>query len=315
MNHLKISTRLLILIGVLSALLVAIGAIGLFGMSTTNAAFNSVYVDRMIPVGQLADVQRLVLRNRMVITESLVDSRPESVADDFKAIAANVKEIDGVWAAYMATRLTPEEAQLAKAFEASRVQFLDGVLRPMQEALRKQDVETAKRLHQEKMDTLYDAVRNNISALVKLQFDEGKKEFNAAVERYETIRTASIAAIVLGIAFAVVFGWMLVRGISRALGEAIDTASAVAEGNLTRNITTSGKDEVALLLQALSHMQDGLRRVVGAVRQGSEAVSTASSEIAEGNQDLSARTEAQASALEETAASMEELSSTVKQNA
>ena len=58
MNHLKISTRLLILIGLMSALLIAIGAIGLFGMSTTNAAFNSVYMDRMVPVGQLADAQR-----------------------------------------------------------------------------------------------------------------------------------------------------------------------------------------------------------------------------------------------------------------
>ncbi len=81
----------------------------------------------------------------------------------------------------------------------------------------------------------------------------------------------SIAVIVLGIGFAVVFGWMLVTGISRALGEAIDTASAVAEGDLTRSITTSGSDEVAQLLKALAHMQDGLRRVVGTVRQGLRA--------------------------------------------
>jgi methyl-accepting chemotaxis protein len=50
------------------------------------------------------------------------------------------------------------------------------------------------------------------------------------------------------------------------------------------------------------------------VRDGTDAITTASGEIAAGNIDLSARTEEQASSLEETAASMEELTSTVQQN-
>ncbi len=89
---------------------------------------------------------------------------------------ANTKEINELWAAYLATKLTPEEAQLTKAFEAARQQFVSEVLGPMQEALRKQDVPAAQAIQKDKMDVSYDAVRKNISALVKLQFDEGKKE-------------------------------------------------------------------------------------------------------------------------------------------
>jgi methyl-accepting chemotaxis protein len=62
-------------------------------------------------------------------------------------------------------------------------------------------------------------------------------------------------------------------------------------------------------------MNGSLVRVVSQVQQGTNAISTASSEIAAGNLDLSARTEQQASSLEETAASMEELTATVRQNA
>ncbi len=76
-----------------------------------------------------------------------------------------------------------------------------------------------------------------------------------------------------------------------------------------------GKDEIAQLVASLEQMRQNLTRLVSSVREGADAVSTASAEIAQGNHDLSARTESQASALEETAASMEELSSTVKQNA
>ena len=43
MNNLKISTRLMMLIGVLSALLVAIGSLCLFGMGKSDAALKTVY--------------------------------------------------------------------------------------------------------------------------------------------------------------------------------------------------------------------------------------------------------------------------------
>src|SRR5690606_17437878 len=58
-----------------------------------------------------------------------------------------------------------------------------------------------------------------------------------------------------------------------------------------------------------------LSEIVGQIRQGSDAISSAASEIAAGNDDLSRRTEQQAASLEETASSMEELTSTVRQNA
>jgi methyl-accepting chemotaxis protein len=74
-------------------------------------------------------------------------------------------------------------------------------------------------------------------------------------------------------------------------------------------------DEPGRLLHALDEMSQGLVRIVTEVRQGTDAIATASGEIASGNLDLSSRTEQQASSLEETASSMEELTSTVKQNA
>jgi methyl-accepting chemotaxis protein len=315
MNNLKISTRLIVLIGLLSALLIAIGAIGLWGMSATNASFNTVYQDRMVPVGQLADVQRLVLRNRLEATTAMLDPKPEVIAKELAAMAANTKEVNDLWAAYMATQLTPEEATLAKQFEAARERFTNEAFRPIQEALRGGNIDEAKRLNTEKADVLYDGVRKNIVALVDLQFDEGKREYEASIARYEQSRMVAIAAIVLGIAFAVAFGLVLIRGIARSLSQASELSRAVAEGDLTRNVDTSGKDEVAVVLQSLAAMQQNLSQIVTRVRQGSDSVSVASSEIAEGNQDLSSRTESQASALEETAASMEELSSTVRQNA
>ncbi len=120
-------------------------------------------------------------------------------------------------------------------------------------------------------------------------------------------------AALLGLFFVLFYS--IFSNIIASLKEAVAVTDRVAEGDLTQRIEGKGSDEVAQLLNSLGSMQSHLADVVSTVRQGSESVSTASSEIAQGNHDLSARTESQASALEQTAASMEELSSTVKQNA
>lgn len=315
MNNLKISTRLIILIGLMSALLIGIGSLGLFGISKSNEALQTVYVDRTVPMGQIAAINRLNLRNRLAIAFSLLDPKPEEISKAVAQIEVNTASINKEWDAYTATTLTTEEAKLAKKFSEDRAKLVQEGITPAVTALRANDLEGAKRLLLDKIRTLTLPVGEGIDALMKLQLDVAEEEYKSAVVRYATIRVVSIGSIVAGVLFAFILGMALIRGISRSLSQAVDATNAVAQGDLSHRIEVQGKDEVAQLLISLSAMQDSLSQVVANVRQGSESVSTASAEIAQGNHDLSARTEQQASALEETAASMEELSSTVRQNA
>jgi methyl-accepting chemotaxis protein len=119
---------------------------------------------------------------------------------------------------------------------------------------------------------------------------------------------------VLSLLLAILAGVWLVRSVTRPLILAVDFAHAVAKGDLSRHIVSTGKDEIASLMRALSSMQVSLVKVVSRVREGAESVATASAEIAQGDNDLSARTESQASALQQTSASMDQLSETVRQN-
>jgi methyl-accepting chemotaxis protein len=315
MNNLKISTRLGILIGILSVLLIGIGGIGLLGISQSNDALKTVYEDRTVALGQISDIQRLLLRNRLRLDAALINPTPEVINKTISEIETGAAEITSLWTAYMATELTPDEATLAQGFAQARTKFVQEGLKPAVDALKAGNLDEARRLEIGPVFSLYEPVRKGIGDLSKLQLNVAKQEFDTAVSRYNTIRVVAIAAVIAGVLFAVLFGLSLIRGISRSLKRAIDAANAVADGDLSHPIQPNGQDEVAQLLKALSAMQQNLAKVVATVRSGSEGVATASAEIASGNHDLSARTEQQASALEETAASMEELSSTVKQNA
>ena len=318
MNNLKVSTRLMIMIGVFCALLVGIGSLGLFGIGQADDALKTVYEDRTVPTAQLGEINALLLKNRLAINVALVTPTPEIISERSAEIEANRAKIDKLWDAYMATYLTPEEVKLAKDFADARKKYLQEALLPTLAALRANQPKEAELLVFQKIRPLSVPVGSANEALVQLQVDEAGKEYAQAVERYAAIRIASIAAIAGGLLFVGLFGFWLSRSIARQLGaepgEAADLARSVAAGDLSAAIDLRQGDSSSLMAQ-LKAMQTSLAVVVSKVRQNSEAVASASAEIAQGNNDLSQRTEEQASALEQTAASMEQLGATVKQNA
>ena len=127
--------------------------------------------------------------------------------------------------------------------------------------------------------------------------------------RWIVIATGLIAA-ALGMGLA----WVITRSITRPLVQAVGVAQSVAQGQLGNAMAIDRSDETGDLLQTLQAMDQSLVQIVTNVRQGSDAIATATTQIATGNLDLSGRTEEQASALEQTTAAMHELSGTVAQN-
>lgn len=136
---------------------------------------------------------------------------------------------------------------------------------------------------------------------------------NAAHER--ATRNTVVAIVGFALALALVFTVVVARTTLQRLRESLDSVTAMAGGDYSRPISSTGKDELGQLLHALSTMRAKVADVLSEVQGSSQTVSTASREINEGTADLASRTEQQAANLEETASSMEELTSTVKQNA
>jgi methyl-accepting chemotaxis protein len=313
----KIATRLIMLGSTLSALLLAVGGLGLYGISATNDSLRTVYEDRTVPAGQLGEIGSLLIRNQLALASAMITPTPEVLTASTTAVDANIATITKVWAAYTALDLKPDELRLAKTFEVDRKKFEDG-LQPALVALRDNDIIEGQNILVNQIPPLYAPVRKGINALSELQVAGAKMEFTDATSRYDKILVVSVVSIVGGILVAGLFGALLIRSISGQLGaepgEAAAVAQSVGAGDLSQTIALRPGDTTSLMA-LLKGMQDSLTHVVTSVRNGSEGVATASAEIAQGNHDLSARTEQQASALEETAASMEELSATVKQNA
>jgi methyl-accepting chemotaxis protein len=301
-----------------SLALAAVGGMGIWGVIESRKAMQTVYDDRLVPLAQLADIDRRMHQNRLAVVTAQANPKPERIQQATQTVEANIAEITKIWNVYLTTELTVEEKELAARFAAARGSFVKEGLQPSLAALVAQDAPRLEQLALVDVPRLHGAALVHLNALIELQKAEAKKEALAAGERAHTTEIATGLIAMTCLLGSGIMGFWLSRRLRRNLGaephELRDIVDNVAKGDLSHPIRLSDKD-TSSVLAGLKAMVSTLSQSVGSVRSNADSVATAASQIAQGNQDLSTRTEQQASALQQTASSMEELGSTVRQNA
>lgn len=314
LKNITIKSRLIFVVGFLSAMCILGAAVGLTSLYATNEALKGNYDKRLVPMGKLDHLVRLIDQNELAVAQALTLDDVSQRAE-IEAVEERINEISRVWESYMVGPLSEHERSLASRFTESRTKFVNEGLKPAVAALRAGDVEQATGIMRNRMNPLIAPVSESINALMQHQLDTAQAEFERSQLIYRWVRNVCIVGMLFSVLLGAAICAWLVRAIAQPLADAVDIARSVAAGDLTHRIEVSTTDETGQLLQALKDMNQSLTKIVGEVRSGTETIATASAQIASGNMDLSSRTETQASSLEETASSMEELTSTVKQNA
>ncbi|CAN5203621.1 methyl-accepting chemotaxis protein [soil metagenome] len=313
MKHLTIRIRLVALVGVLLALLLASSVVSIGLAKRSNAVLRSVFEDRVVPLKQL----KVIADDYAVsIVDTAHKTRDGAVSfEEGIKVAMQARELTAAtWKAYSQTELNPEEVVLiAKALPLMK--RADGTITRMIELFRAQDREGLRAFAAKELYPAIDPVSDVMSELVQVQLDGAKQQFDASQATYDTMLRATVLATLVVLAAAGWAAFALIRSILQPLDRAVHIAETVAAGDLASKIEVTGHDETSHLLRALKRMNDSLVGIVGQVRTASDSIATGSSQIAMGTADLSQRTEEQASNLEQTAASMEQLTATVRQNA
>jgi methyl-accepting chemotaxis protein len=239
----------------LSLLLLGMGILGLSGMSKANEGLRTVYEDRTVTMGQLTTVLQNLLNNRLEIANTIIEPTDENIQKRMTAIDSNIELINKTWDAYMATYLTPEEKILAEKFAEDRKKFVVEGLRPAQAALRKHEIKQALDIVVNKVRPLYVPVSEGMDALIKLQLDVAKHEYEDAQSRHNTTRNTVLVAIAIGLALAAWLGFVLIRAILPPLQRAIACFGKISEGKYNNKIEIDSHDEIGRVLDALQSMQ------------------------------------------------------------
>lgn len=108
-------------------------------------------------------------------------------------------------------------------------------------------------------------------------------------------RSTILVIMLLTCLLAIVAGHFLATSFTRPLNELIETAEALAEGDLTRQLTAKGKDEIGKLTASFILMTDNLRSLT-------EQISQVSSQVLSGAQTINTACKETTNAIEDIAA-------------
>ena len=254
-KNMSVKARLVFLSAFLCVGLVGIGAYGMFGISRANDGMLSIYQSRTVPLGQITEIQKMLLQNRLSIAVSLVTPTAEEIKKNTEAVERNIEGITKVWKAYSDTQLAPEEKKLADRFAENRAKFVKDGLRTSVAALRANDIKEANRLVVENVRALYQPVGEDIEALKKLYLDNGKQDYEQALGNYASLRNQIIAAIAIGALLATIIAFLVIRAITRPLAATIGYFDQISQGNYNNRIAINNDDEIGKVLEALTAMQ------------------------------------------------------------
>ena len=319
---LTIKHRLILLIGIMLVLLIVVGAIGLNGMQSSNAALEDVYEDNLLDTQNLGQIDALA-RNIMMelflaaqhdprLPVSVMHDHPTSMHTD--TIADNLAELDRLWQAFRRGIATPEGNALARDFDEQYGRLVRNVLEPASQRYVDNAFDSANEtVFVEGLPT-YRRMNASLNELIALEEQDAAAAYNEAQDSTAFSVNLMIGSLIVALIFGGLLGWQIILRITRPLASARQIFIEMSKGNLDNQVQSSGKDEVGQMLLALDDTQDKLRDLMINIQHSVESISTAANQISTGNTDLSQRTEQQASSLQETASSMEEVASTVKHN-
>ncbi|HET6804062.1 MAG TPA: methyl-accepting chemotaxis protein [Frateuria sp.] len=311
---LTVRGRLRMVMGMLMLMLVSGAVIGIGGMQLQNEGMRSMYEEELVPAQTAARMRADSLMQYIVLGEAakLVKQAPQlkQKIEEYKTLEKSFLDLKKQFDA--APKSEAVAAQYKK-YMADEGDYVSG-LKDMTDALAQQDEAAGDVLDMEVRPLMMIRLQV-LDKLVTMQQEEALAAYTAQVTRFKVIRAVSIGALAAGLLLAIWMALSLSRSIIGTLAYAGRIAREIAQGKLGHAVEVKRHDELGQLLEAFRSMDERLSAIVGEVRHGSGAVSTAAQQIARGNDDLSQRTQEQASSLEETASSMEEMTSTVKQNA
>jgi methyl-accepting chemotaxis protein len=278
----KLSTKLLLSFVLCAFITLAVGTLGIKGVSRLATALDLAFSNNLVSVSNTnATLNGLVAHNRGLYR--LLDASNGGVSSQDldrvrQDIANELKRSQTAYATYRATPLEDDERAAGDT--------LDQVW-PNYVASSEQIISMIDAGHADQARALLNTNNNALFRqsrdLLKIMVDSNNRQIKEGAEAADVLRSDAlqwmIGGIVLAFIVAITIGLLITRLITQPLAQAVQSAQRVAQGNLTQAIITDRKDEAGQLLMALSDMQGGLKSTLLEISNASDQLASAAEEL------------------------------------
>ncbi|MFP4262378.1 MAG: MCP four helix bundle domain-containing protein, partial [Halomonas sp.] len=256
LQNIRISIQLAVLVGVFALSSIGLGLLGMHGQSSVLQGLNTVYEDRVVPMRQLTTIADEYAVN-IVDTAHKVRSGRLDWDEGHDNVEQATSSIESEWQTYQATSLVEAERELIAELSPLMQSADQGVAR-LQDILRSEDASALEAFIRNELYQGIDPVSEGFDALMDIQLDVARAEYQEATAQHDFNRTSLISAILLGLLIGILLAWLIIRGITRPLGEAVHSLERIAEADLSQKTRAPSRNEIGKLFAAMRDMQQSL---------------------------------------------------------
>src|SRR5687767_2510851 len=216
-----IGPRLGAAFAVILTLLVLVAMAGLRGVSEVNEDLRVIYEDRTKPIEQLGEINKLLLRNRILVMDMMAFPNEANIDKRDKELRANLEQVGKVWEVFSKSKMDEDGAREAQVFFSMRSDYVAKGLLPVRDAMRAGKPEVAARTYQEVLSPLAGKLADALGKLVAHEIDLGRREFEHGQAQARTLFWTVIGIAGSALIMGALMAWVITRSITRPLSEAV----------------------------------------------------------------------------------------------
>jgi len=312
-KDLRVGTKLALGFITLTVIAAVIGFIGITQINKVNQASEKLYRTITVPLGELGVMSVAFQRVRINVrdaAETTDAAERQGYLDNIKRLRQSVSENAAL---FEKTILIDEERSLFREYLEVRRGYLEQIEKVLRLSGENRSAEAATLLRGDarKMAQRYQEILDKLVASKKQQAKLAAQE-NDAIAKGAARMMAGLLA--LGVGLAIALGLTISRMITNPLGQAVQVANRLAEGDLTVEVVVDSRDETGQLQEAMGHMVQSLREMVtqtvgisAGIAAASSQLQATSAQIATGAEEVACQTGTVATGSEEMAATSSEI--------
>jgi methyl-accepting chemotaxis protein len=301
---------------VIAAIAAFVGYYGVLKIGNVVESSRELYEDAALPLVETTRMMTYFYQMRIAARDMVLTDNPKRISDKHGEAFSCLMEINKIINSHKFNQENqPEEIKTALTeFTEARASYSSN-LDQLHYLTKQGKIKEAIELLDGEM---YDAAIVQEKALGKL-VDVKQTEAKIKAQENEELGSSFIRNatgwVLCAVVIAILLGAFISQAISKPLGELVEAADALAEGNLDINIEINSKDEVGVLAKAFEKMTDKMNYALSNIWSAAEQVASGAKQVSESSMELSQGAAEQASSIEELTASLEEVSAQTRQNA
>ena len=311
-RSLNIAPRAGLGFGVLALMVFSLGGFALLQMGNMRQQSDLVENNWLPSVMAVGEMGQGVLRIRALTLRLVVNREPQALAQNEQKIIEVKNSLQQAQSLYEALIVLPEERVLFDRFKVEEQGYLQRQEQVMTLSKAGQLSDAVQVVNGE-MNQLADEMAATLRELVNLNKASANQAAKLAHTVFTQSRSGVVGMIVVTALITIGLAIWLTRSIVLPLGQSLRVAQNVARGDLTGEISVSGRDEPARLQQALKGMQENLRDTLRRISESSNQLASASEELSCVTEDATRGLHQQSQEIEQAVTAVNQMTAAVEE--